>query len=76
VWTKKAGSGCVSGNCGNRVYKKKCLIKRVCITECPTTKCVAVTVPASEAGHGVIQVQPAAPCVETIPVQPMLVPKR
>ena len=77
LFGSKCDSGCAPGNCETKVYTQKYLVKKLCITECPTTKCVAVTVPACEAGQGgVIQAQPVVPRVETIPVKPMPLPKR
>lgn len=77
LFKSSCDSGCAQGRCEGQVYTKKYLVKRVCVTECPTTKCVAVIVPACEQGHGaVISQQPVAPVVETIPVQPMPLPKR
>ena len=64
-------TGCNQAECGSQVYQKKYLVKRVCVTECPTTKCVPVCVPACSTGNcGTIH-RAGATVVETIPAQPM-----
>jgi hypothetical protein len=44
-------NSCEQGQCGSHAYQKNYLVKRVCVTECPTTACIPVTVPACETGH-------------------------
>jgi hypothetical protein len=62
-------TGCNQPECASHVYQKKYLVKRVCVTECPTTKCVPVCVPACSTGYQ--GVSAGARIVETIPAQPM-----
>ena len=72
----KCDTGCAQGNCASHPFQKKYLIKKACITECPTTKCVPVEVPACEARgilhHRQTSANIGAPVVvESIPVQPL-----
>jgi hypothetical protein len=73
---KCCDSGCGQGNCESHSYQKKYLVKHVCITECPSTTCVAVTVPACNTGcAGAACAQPssgviAPPVVVTPPMPP------
>jgi hypothetical protein len=41
-----------NGQCSSHIYHRNYLVKKVCTTECPTTKCVAIEVPACDHGHG------------------------
>jgi hypothetical protein len=66
-------SGCEQGQCSSHIYQKKYLVKKVCITECPTTNCVPVEVPACETGHCRILGRPAA-CAPDCAPAPVVVP--
>ena len=71
---KSCDSGCAQPNCDSNIYQKKYLIKKVCVTECPTTKCVPVEVPVCETRGGIIHrsgVGAAPVIVESIPVAPI-----
>ncbi len=67
-------TGCDQGNCESKVYTQKYLVKKVCVTECDTYKCVPVNPNCDGCRTGILQghhhQQPGV-VVETIPAQPM-----
>lgn len=72
----KCDGGCAQGNCEGHAYQKKYLIKRIEVTECPTTRCIPVEVPVCETRGGILHQQRpgvvgAPVVVERIPVAPL-----
>jgi hypothetical protein len=68
-------SCCEQGKCDSHIYQKKYLVKHVCTTECPTTKCVAVEVPACDSrGCGIFHRQSGGVSSAPIYVEPIPVP--
>jgi len=68
-------SGCADGGCSH-AFTTKFLVKKVCTTECPGTKCVPA--PGCDGGHGLFRHQAGvsgAP-VEVIHTAPMPMPKK
>src|SRR6516164_4216517 len=61
--------GCDHGQCEGHAWHQNYLVKRVCITECPITKCVPVCVPVCETNRCGVNC-PAPAAVETIPTTP------
>jgi hypothetical protein len=62
----RCNSGCDQGHCESHAWQQNYLVKRVCITECPITRCVPVCVPVCETGRCGVHC-PAPAKVETIP---------
>ena len=63
------GHGCNScdhGQCEGHAWQQNYLVKRVCTTECPITKCVPVCVPVCDTSRCGVHC-PAPAAVETIP---------
>ena len=52
--TSCCNTGCDQPKCDSHIYQKKYLVKKVCITECPTTKCVPVQVSGCNSCTGTV----------------------